>query len=98
MRRTASGSPPRPRTRGRWRWQIVDYIQGRCDDTLWPEIAAEVRGLIAANQPYAAIGAYFLHVGARGGIRSSSGSAVRPRIAPRFHALQPRHRALSSAS
>ena len=46
-------------------WQVVDYIQGRCDDTLWPAIAAEVRGLIAAKQPYAAIGAYFLHVGAR---------------------------------
>ena len=46
-------------------WQVVDYIQDRCDDTLWPAIAAEVRDLIAAKQPYAAIEAYFLHVGAR---------------------------------
>ena len=46
-------------------WQVVEYIEGRCDDALWPAIAVEVRNLIAANQPYAAIAAYFNHVGAR---------------------------------
>ena len=78
-------------------WQVVDYIQNRCDDTLWPAIAAEVRGLIAAKQPYAAIGAYFLHVGARwdqeflelGGPAADS---------PSLQRSQPRRRALSPAS
>src|SRR5262245_44301839 len=45
--------------------QIARYIAGRCDFVLWPEIAEQVRALIEAANPYAAIALYFAHVGER---------------------------------
>ena len=45
--------------------QIVSYIEARCDYALWPSVAREVRGLIDAAKPYAAIAMYFSHVGER---------------------------------
>lgn len=45
--------------------QLVRYIRERCDDTLWPAAAADVRALIEADQPFAAIAKYFANVGAR---------------------------------
>jgi len=45
--------------------QVVSYIQERCDYALWPSIAREVRSLIDAAKPYAAIAMYFAHVGER---------------------------------
>jgi hypothetical protein len=77
--------------------QVVEYIEGRCDDTLWPAMAAEVRGLIAARRPYAAIAAYFLHVGARWDeeFLELGGPAV---DSPSFPRSVPRRRALSPAT
>jgi len=78
-------------------WQVVEYIEGRCDDTLWPAMAAEVRGLIAAKQAYAAIAAYFLHVGARWDqeFLELGGPAVDSLCVPRS---MPRRRTLSPAT
>ena len=45
--------------------QIVTYILGRCDNALWPPVAANVRALVADDRPYAAIALYFAHVGER---------------------------------
>jgi hypothetical protein len=45
--------------------RVVEYIDGRCDDVLWPPIAKEVHALIAADRLYAAIATYFAHVGER---------------------------------
>src|SRR5262245_35994843 len=45
--------------------QLVSYICERCDDTLWPPVARDVRALIDADQPFAAIAKYFGSVGAR---------------------------------
>jgi len=54
---------------GRWADEVVPaligYIEQRCDDVLWPRAASDVRMLIEARQPHAAIAAYFEHVGAR---------------------------------
>jgi len=44
---------------------LVEYVEQRCDDVLWPSEALQVRALIADSQPYAAITAYFEHVGSR---------------------------------
>jgi hypothetical protein len=44
---------------------LVEYVRARCDDVLWPEPARDVHALIAAHQSYAAIAAYFEHVGER---------------------------------
>lgn len=45
--------------------QVVGYIRERSDYVLWPSAAAEVRALIDASKPYAAIATYFAHVGER---------------------------------
>jgi hypothetical protein len=45
--------------------KVVAYIRERCDDTLWPQVASDVRALIEADQPFAAIAKYFANVGAR---------------------------------
>jgi hypothetical protein len=56
-------------TAGQWADEmapaLVDYVQQRCDDVLWPSAASSVRALIAARKPYAAIAEYFKHVGSR---------------------------------
>jgi len=43
----------------------VTYVRGRCDDVLWPRVAANVRALVADDRPHAAIALYFAHVGER---------------------------------
>jgi hypothetical protein len=45
--------------------QLIEYVRERCDDTLWPAAASDVRALIEADQPFAAIAKYFESVGAR---------------------------------
>jgi hypothetical protein len=45
--------------------QIIDYIRARCDYTLWPRVARDVRALIDEARPYAAIALYFARVGER---------------------------------
>jgi hypothetical protein len=45
--------------------KIVAYILGRCENALWPPVAARVRALMADDHPYAAIALYFAHVGER---------------------------------
>ena len=44
---------------------LVEYVQQRCDDVLWPCAAERVHSLIDARQPYAAIAEYFKQVGSR---------------------------------
>ena len=44
---------------------LVEYVRRRCDDVLWPSAAPRVHALIEARRPYAAIAAYFEHVGSR---------------------------------
>jgi len=45
--------------------QLIGYISARCDDTLWPAAAREVRTLIAERRETDAIAAYFANVGQR---------------------------------
>lgn len=45
--------------------QLVAYIRERCDHTLWPAAAREVRTLIAERRESDAIAAYFANVGQR---------------------------------
>lgn len=45
--------------------QLVRYITDRCEHTLWPAAAREVRALIAQNRDDDAIAAYFANVGQR---------------------------------
>lgn len=45
--------------------ELVAYIARRCDDSLWPSVAAQVRRYIDDGQPYAAIATYFANVGQR---------------------------------
>ena len=45
--------------------QLVAYIRGRYDHTLWPAAAAEVRALLEAGRSDEAVAAYFAHVGQR---------------------------------
>jgi hypothetical protein len=45
--------------------QLVGYIRARCEYTLWPRAAGDVRALINDSRPYAAIALYFARVGDR---------------------------------
>jgi hypothetical protein len=45
--------------------QLVNYVRERCDDVLWPSAARQVRALIEAGQPHAAVALYFIEVGDR---------------------------------
>jgi hypothetical protein len=45
--------------------QIAGYVAERYEFMLWPRIAAQVRALIDAANPTAAIALYFAHVGER---------------------------------
>jgi hypothetical protein len=45
--------------------QVVEYIATRCDDSLWPPAAAQVRKFLDDGDPDAAIAAYFANVGQR---------------------------------
>jgi len=45
--------------------QVAGYVRERCDDTLWPTVAAEVKTLIEKNKLEAAIATYFANVGQR---------------------------------
>lgn len=45
--------------------QLVEYICQRCDHTLWPAAAREVRTLIAERRVNDAIATYFANVGQR---------------------------------
>ena len=45
--------------------QVVSYIGARCEYVLWPAEAREVRALIDAGKPFAAIASYFANVGRR---------------------------------
>ena len=44
---------------------LAGYVASRCDDSLWPAVAAEVHALIAAGQPDSAVATYFANVGQR---------------------------------
>ena len=45
--------------------QLAGYVRERCDDVLWPSVAAEVHSLIDSGQIHAAIATYFANVGQR---------------------------------
>jgi hypothetical protein len=45
--------------------QLAGYVAERCDHTLWPSLAAKVRGLIDAGMAETAITMYFENVGDR---------------------------------
>ena len=45
--------------------QVVNYILARCDHVLWPVDANDVRALVDAGKPFAAIATYFANVGQR---------------------------------
>ena len=45
--------------------RIAEYVGERCEYTLWPDAAAEVRALIEARNAEAAIRVYFANVGDR---------------------------------
>lgn len=45
--------------------QIAGYIRSRSGYALWPEVGGEVRRLLDAGRPYAAIALYFGRVGER---------------------------------
>lgn len=60
VRFTASASSEAERSS-----HVLGYVCDRCDYTLWPEAAGEVRALVAAGDAEEAIAAYFLNVGER---------------------------------
>jgi len=45
--------------------QVAGYVRERCDDILWPSVAAEVHALIESQKLEAAIASYFANVGQR---------------------------------
>lgn len=45
--------------------KLLEYVAGRCDDTLWPAASREVRRLIADHRDADAIAFYFRNVGSR---------------------------------
>jgi hypothetical protein len=63
--------------------ELVAYIAARCDDSLWPSVAAEVHAYIDDGNPDAAIATYFANVGQRWDhewleLDPSSGSSLFP--------------------
>jgi hypothetical protein len=60
VRFTASGATARERAA-----RLLEYINERCEYTLWPDAAAVVRALIDTQDADAAIETYFAHVGDR---------------------------------
>ncbi len=45
--------------------EVAGYVASRCDDSLWPSVAAQVREFIEDGNPDAAIATYFANVGQR---------------------------------
>ena len=45
--------------------ELAGYVAGRCDDALWPPVAARVRAFIDEGKPQSAIDTYFANVGQR---------------------------------
>jgi len=44
---------------------LAGYVESRCDDYLWPAVAAEVHALMDDGKPDSAIATYFANVGQR---------------------------------
>ena len=45
--------------------QLAEYVLGRCDDVLWPDVAGHVRALLDQGSLAEAIALYFEHTGSR---------------------------------